>query len=82
LPADPGPYHNGRKIEIGPDGNLNIIVGDIDNVEDPKKIREEPDGRARILRIGQQGEKPEPLLGEEPDLLGTYYAYGIRNVMV
>jgi aldose sugar dehydrogenase len=84
LPADPGPYHNGGKIEIGPDGNLYIIVGDIDNVEDPKRFKtqnsgEEPDGRAGILRIGQQGEKPEPLLGEEPDLLGTYYAYGIRN---
>ena len=84
LPADPGPYHNGGKIEIGPDGNLYIIVGDIDNVEKPKRLKtqnsgEEPDGRAGILRIGQQGERPEPLLGEEPDLLGIYYAYGIRN---
>ena len=84
LPADPGPYHNGGKIEIGPDGNLYVIVGDIDNVERGKKFKtqnsgEEPDGRAGILRIGQDGEKIEPILGEEPNLLSRYYAYGIRN---
>ena len=85
LPAEPGPYHNGGKIEIGPDGYLYIIVGDVDNAEDSKPHKRtqnsglEPDGRSGILRIGQDGEDPEPLLGEEPNSLSRYYAYGIRN---
>jgi glucose/arabinose dehydrogenase len=32
LPADPGPRHNGGAIEIGPDKNIYIPVGDIDGL--------------------------------------------------
>jgi aldose sugar dehydrogenase len=83
LPAEPGPYHNGGKIEIGPDGNLYVVIGDLDNVEDEEKTKTQDkdlDGRGGIIRISQDGETVEPLLGDtDDDTLDKYYAYGIRN---
>jgi glucose/arabinose dehydrogenase len=88
LPADPGPRHNGGAIQIGPDNNIYIPVGDIDgsfkadfeatqaqNFEDGILA----DGRSGILRITQDG-KPvgEGILGDSMPLR-LYYAYGIRN---
>lgn len=29
LPAEPGPYHNGGKLKIGPDNQLNAVIGDL-----------------------------------------------------
>lgn len=34
LPAFPGPYHNGGAITIGPDNNIHLPIGDLDNVDD------------------------------------------------
>ena len=88
LPADPGPRHNGGAIEIGPDNNIYVPVGDIDgsfkvdfeatqtqNFEDGIVA----DGRSGILRITQDG-KPvgKGILGDSMPLR-LYYAYGIRN---
>jgi glucose/arabinose dehydrogenase len=88
LPTKPGPSHNGGKIKIGPDGDLYLTIGDIDgslngsNFETKAQNYEDgsdPDGRAGILRIDQDG-KP---VGE--GVIGTkfptnlYYAYGIKN---
>lgn len=88
LPTNPSPGHNGGKIKIGPDGNLYLTVGDIEgslngssyetkaqNYEDGK----DPDGRAGILRITQDG-KPvgNGILGSTRTL-NLYYAYGIKN---
>ena len=88
LPAYPGPRHNGGALEIGPDQNLYIPVGDIDgsfkqdfhhtltqNFEDGKIV----DGRSGILRITQNGEPVgKGILGDSMPLR-LYYAYGIRN---
>jgi glucose/arabinose dehydrogenase len=88
LPADPGPRHNGGAIEIGPDNNIYVPVGDIDgsfkvdfeatqtqNFDDGIVA----DGRSGILRITQDG-KPvgKGILGDSMPLR-LYYAYGIRN---
>ena len=88
LPANPGPRHNGGAIEIGPDQNIYIPVGDIDgsfrtfftatktqNFADGINA----DGRSGILRITQDG-KPvgDGILGNSMPLR-LYYAYGIRN---
>jgi glucose/arabinose dehydrogenase len=88
LPADPGPRHNGGAIQIGPDNNIYVPVGDIDgsfkadfeatqaqNFDDGIVA----DGRSGILRITQGG-KPvgEGILGDSMPLR-LYYAYGIRN---
>jgi glucose/arabinose dehydrogenase len=87
LPATPGPSHNGGALTIGPDGNVYVAVGDLltrsgkntttaGNVQDGNN----PDGRAGILRITQEGEvvNGHGILGEEHPL-NKYYAYGIRN---
>ena len=88
LPADPGPRHNGGAIQIGPDNNIYVPIGDIDgsfkldfeatqtqNFEDGIIA----DGRSGILRLTQGG-KPvgEGILGDSMPLR-LYYAYGIRN---
>ena len=88
LPADPGPRHNGGAIEIGPDNNIYIPVGDVDGSFKPfysatKTQNSEPgidsDGRSGILRITQEGEPVgRGILGESMPLK-LYYAYGIRN---
>jgi aldose sugar dehydrogenase len=87
LPVEPGPKHNGGIVTIGPDNNLYVIIGDVSgetagnsktqaqNYDDGP----EPDGRAGILRITQDGEVVgDGLLGDERPL-NLYYAYGIRN---
>lgn len=87
LPATPGPRHMGGIIEIGPDSNLYVSVGDLDGTFREKyqtmaqnyKNGTYPDGRGGILRVTQEG-KPvgEGILGNKYPL-NLYYAYGIRN---
>jgi glucose/arabinose dehydrogenase len=88
LPAHPGPRHNGGAIEIGPDNNLYVPVGDIDasfrKPNPPTQVQNFEDGiladgRGGILRITQGGKVAgEGILGKSM-LLKLYYAYGIRN---
>jgi aldose sugar dehydrogenase len=88
LPPNPGAKHEGGVIAIGPDYNVYVAVGDISGQsdEDTKTKAQnfengpDPDGRAGILRITQDGEvvDGEGILGDG-DPLDKYYAYGIRN---
>ena len=88
LPAIPGPRHNGGGIEIGPDNNIYVPVGDIDGsfkvdfeATGTQNFQKgiDADGRSGILRIKQDGEPVgEGILGESMPLR-LYYAYGIRN---
>jgi aldose sugar dehydrogenase len=88
LPAYPGPRHNGGAIEIGPDQNIYIPVGDIDGsyrtfYSATQTQNFAPgitaDGRSGILRIDQDGNPVgEGILGDSMPLR-LYYAYGIRN---
>jgi glucose/arabinose dehydrogenase len=85
VTALPGPRHNGGAIEIGPDNNLYIPIGDIDGsyrggIYETKMQNYQngalPDGRGGILRITQSGlPVEEGTFGNEV----LYYAYGIRN---
>lgn len=87
LPASPAPSHNGGVIKIGPDNNLYFTIGDlVGSVNESSRTKAQnykkgtdPDGRAGILRLTQEG-KPvsEGVLGNEFPL-NLYYAYGIRN---
>ena len=81
LPATPGPAHNGGIITLGPDNNVYLVIGELtlmgtqaSNVQ--KGLA--PDGRGGILRVTQDGEAVEELLGNTTPL-NLYYAYGIRN---
>jgi aldose sugar dehydrogenase len=88
LPAYPGPYHNGGAITIGPDNNIYIPIGDLDDIDDKKYQGTQaqniangttPDGRGGILRVTQDGEVVgKGILGNTYPL-NLYYAYGIRH---
>ena len=89
LPGLPGPQHNGGKLAIGTDNNLYIAIGDVGGsfvgTDSETKAQNymngsEPDGRAGIIRINQDG-KPlrSGIIGSAP-ILNTYYAYGIKNI--
>jgi aldose sugar dehydrogenase len=87
LPALPGPRHPGGIVEIGPDNNLYVTVGDIDGTFREKyqtlaqnyRNGSSPDGRSGILRVTQDG-KPigNGIIGNDFPL-NLYFAYGIRN---
>ena len=89
VPSFPDPAHIGGIIDIGPDNNLYVTVGNFENTipDEPYKTKtqnfeegEPVDGRAGILRITQDG-KPvgtEGILGNEYPL-NLYYAYGVKN---
>ena len=88
LPAYPGPRHNGGAIEIGPDQNIYIPVGDVDGSFkidfeatqtqnfDRGKVA---DGRSGILRLTQDGKIVDEGILSDAMPLRLYYAYGIRN---
>ena len=92
VPSFPDPSHIGGIIDIGPDENLYVTVGNFQNTV-PTKIYKtktqnyedgEPvDGRAGILRLTQNGypvlhPNGTGILGNKYPL-NAYYAYGIRN---
>lgn len=81
--------HVGGKLEIGPDSNLYVTIGDVggrngqaQNMADGGPL----DGTSGILRMTQDG-KPLPLSNngtpspqnKQPEIKDFYYAYGIRN---
>jgi glucose/arabinose dehydrogenase len=87
LPFAPGPYHNGGAITIGPDQNVYLTIGDLDNVDDKprpaSKVQNaeggsEPNGSGGILRVAQNGGVVEAILGNNYPL-NLYYGYGLRN---
>ncbi|HKQ21009.1 MAG TPA: PQQ-dependent sugar dehydrogenase [Nitrososphaeraceae archaeon] len=80
LPAHPGPGHNSGKVTIGPDNNVYVVVGDLGGHTKSQNIINGsiPDGRGGILRVTQDGDKLEGILGKEYPF-DLYYAYGIRN---
>lgn len=85
LPSEPGPYHQGGKLKIGPDGNLYVIIGDLNTVMGQLQNHRngtEPNNSSVILRINLNSGGPakdNPFVGIDIDGLSRYYAYGIRN---
>jgi glucose/arabinose dehydrogenase len=88
LPLTARSIHNGGKVLIGPDNNVYTVVGDLEGsqYENTSTMAQnfkdglEPDGRAGILRITQNGQPVNDtgILGDGHPL-NLYYAYGIRN---
>jgi aldose sugar dehydrogenase len=93
LPAGPDDSHVGGMLYIGPDHNLYLSLGDqrptaynkMDSPDSQTKAQnyvdgKEPDGRAGILRITQDGGVvgDTGIFGNEHPL-NKYYAYGVKN---
>jgi len=93
LPGEPGPYHNGGKIKIGPDQQLYVVIGDLTR---PSTILQNhvidrdatPNNTSVILRINPVDGRPSsgnPFQNQAQNNLvrlpnlDYYYAYGIRN---
>jgi glucose/arabinose dehydrogenase len=88
IPSFPDPSHIGGIIDIGPDENLYVTVGNFQNTI-PSMVYKTPtqnyedgedgDGRAGILRITQDGKLVgQGIIGNEYPL-NLYYAYGVKN---
>jgi glucose/arabinose dehydrogenase len=92
VPSFPDPSHIGGIIDIGPDENLYVTVGNFQDTI-PSVVYKTPtqnyenshpiDGRAGILRLTQDGypvlyPNGSGVIGDKYPL-NTYYAYGIRN---
>ncbi len=83
LPAEPGPYHQGGKLKIGPDRNLYVAIGDLNTAAGQLQNRKngtEPNNSAGILRVNPDSGLPaadNPFV--DIDGLSRHYAYGIRN---
>lgn len=81
LPATPGPRHNGGAIEMDSAGNLYVPIGDVDGHTTQTQnidIGGPPDGTGGILRISQDGQPIQSIIGDTGSAR-KYYGYGIRN---
>ena len=89
LPGEPGPFHNGGKITIGPDdGYIYAVIGDVSaggGMLDNQIPGKPPDDKSVILRVDRDTGTPvkdNPFYNNhtgDMEKLQSYYAYGIRN---
>ena len=81
LPGEPGPNHNGGKMQIGPDGMLYAVKGDLNRDGMLQNVRDgpPPDDTSVILRVDYNGNGVGNGLSAMGVDLSKYYAYGIRN---
>jgi aldose sugar dehydrogenase len=88
MPAGPGTKDNGGPVVIGPDNNVYSVVGHIagegDKGHETKaqnyKLGADPDGSSGIHRVTIDGNIVDSGILGSLDSLGTYFAYGIRNI--
>lgn len=87
LPAGPGSMDNGGPVLVGPDSNIYLITGQVQ--EDSGKGHEtkaqnfengpDADGTSGIHRITQDGEIVSSGILDTKGKMASYFAYGIRN---
>jgi aldose sugar dehydrogenase len=84
LPAEPGPGHNGGKLEADRNGNLYAVIGDLNREGQLQNIRQgsaAADNTSVIIHITQNGSAvgDNPFFKSTNERIQKYYAYGIRN---
>lgn len=73
LPATSDVFHNGGRIDFGPDGNLYVSIGDI---AIPELAQDTSNLAGSILRYNSDGSIPD----DNPIPGSPLYAFGLRNV--
>lgn len=83
LPADPGPGHNGGKLEADRNGTIYAVIGDLFREGQLQNIADGPvaEDSSVIIRITENGSAiaNNPFLNSSNELMHKYYGYGIRN---
>jgi aldose sugar dehydrogenase len=87
LPAMPGPYHDGGKLDVGPDNHLYAVIGDLNSVAGPlqnlKATGKLHYDTSVILRIPLESASDKIVLPpynyNNSENSQYYLAYGIRN---
>jgi aldose sugar dehydrogenase len=84
LPADPGPGHNGGKLETDRNGTiLYAVIGDLFREGQLQNVVGGPpaEDSSVIFRITEDGSavKDNPFFNSSNERMQKYYAYGIRN---
>jgi glucose/arabinose dehydrogenase len=84
LPALPGPNHDGGKITIGKDGQLYVVIGDLNHRSKLQNIENgnDPDLTGSIFRINPldgSALPDNPFIGSGIPNMDKTFSYGIRN---
>ncbi len=84
LPADPGPGHNGGKLETNSNGTLFAVIGDLFRQGQLQNVEGGPpaEDSSVIFRITENGSHVKdnnPFSNSSNQRMQKYYAYGIRN---
>ncbi len=84
LPALPGPNHDGGKITIGKDGQLYVVIGDLNHRSKLQNIENgnDPDLTGSIFRINPldgSALPDNPFVGTGIPNMDKTFSYGIRN---
>jgi glucose/arabinose dehydrogenase len=83
LPAEPGPGHNGGKIEADRNGTIYAVIGDLFREGQLQNVREGPaaEDSSVIIRITEDGSAiaDNPFFNSSNEWMQKYYGYGIRN---
>jgi glucose/arabinose dehydrogenase len=83
----PGPYHDGGKLEVGPDNHLYAVIGDLNSVAGPlqnlRATEKLHNDTSVILRIPLDNTSDKitlpPYINNNTKNSQYYLAYGIRN---
>ena len=83
LPAEPGPGHNGGKIEANRNGVIYAVIGDLFREGQLQNVPEGPasEDSSVIIRITEDGSAiaDNSFFNSSNEWMQKYYAYGIRN---
>jgi glucose/arabinose dehydrogenase len=83
LPADPGPGHNGGKLEADRNATIYAVIGDLFRESQLQNVPEGPaaEDSSVIIRITEDGSAVanNPFFNSSNEWMQKYYGYGIRN---